>query len=101
MEETLKLILVKLVGMDNKMTGMENKMTTMDTKMSGMESKIKNLNGHVLRIENENGKKLNALFDGYKQSYEKLTEHDKRFDDIESKLEKQDVEIRVIKGGKL
>lgn len=50
-------------------------------------------------IENDIKTDINALYDGYRQVYEKLQEHDRRFDTLESKLEKQDVEIRVIKGG--
>lgn len=72
MEETLKIILDKLNNMDID---------------------IKELKKHVIVIENEHGKKLDALFDGYKQVYEKVTS-------IDSKVEKQDVEIRVIKGAK-
>ena len=36
---------------------------------------------------------IKALYDGYKQTYEKVTF-------LESKLDKQEVEIRVVKGGK-
>lgn len=39
----------------------------------------------IVRIENEHGKKLDALFDGYRQTYEKLQEHDKRFDNVGTK----------------
>ena len=52
----------------------------------------------IARIEYEHGKKIDAALDGYHQVYEKLQEHDQRFDDLENKLQKQDVEIRVIKG---
>lgn len=52
----------------------------------------------IARLEIDHGRKLQAALDGYHQVYEKLQEHDQRFDDIENKLQKQDVEIRVIKG---
>lgn len=86
MEETLKLILDKINNMDSKMDKLE---------------------AHALIIENKLDNNSKALFDGYNQVYEKLQEHDKRFDGLESKIdntnskvEKQEVEIRVIKGGK-
>jgi hypothetical protein len=44
--------------------------------------------------------KHKALFDVYKQTYEKLTALEIKFDEIDKKVEKQDVEIRVIKGVK-
>ena len=41
-----------------------------------------------------------ALYDRYKLTYEKLITLEKKVDEIENKVEKQDVEIRVIKGAK-
>lgn len=57
---------------------------------------IRGLKNDVIRFEN----KLDAVFDGYKQTFEKLTVVEKKVDDISAKVEKQDVEITVIKGGK-
>jgi hypothetical protein len=75
----------------------------------------------IIRIENVHGKKIDALFDGYKQLYEKLEEHDKRFDEhdkrfddhdkrldrIEAKLDKlshkvssHDAKLEVLEGGR-
>ncbi len=61
----------------------------------------------IVRIENEHGKKLDALFDGYKQTYEKLQEHDKRFDDVETKLDNLSIQVnghesklKVLGGGR-
>lgn len=50
----------------------------------------------IIRLENI----VDALFDGYKQTFEKLTVVEKKVDDLSAKVEKQDVEITVIKGGK-
>lgn len=87
-------------------SGMEVKMFELMTKMYSEFSefrketnvKLDALSNNMLRIEQEHGKKINASLDGYHQVYEKLQEHDQRFDDLENKLQKQDVEIRVIKG---
>ena len=57
---------------------------------------IRGLKNDVIRFEN----KLDAVFDGYKQTFEKLTVVEKKVDDISAKVERQDVEITVIKGGK-
>lgn len=50
-------------------------------------------------IENEIRPNLKVLFETQTQILTKLEEHDKRFDSIDKKLERHDVEIRVIKGG--
>ncbi|NLM26704.1 MAG: hypothetical protein GX211_00815 [Clostridiaceae bacterium] len=44
----------------------------------------------IIRIENVHGKKIDALFDGYKQLYEKLEEHDKRFDEHDKRFDEHD-----------
>jgi hypothetical protein len=51
-------------------------------------------------LENDIKSDTKVLYDGYKQTYEKLTIVDEKVDLISSKVEKQDVEIRVIKGAK-
>ncbi|EMS73756.1 hypothetical protein [Ruminiclostridium cellobioparum] len=60
------------------------------------KKEIRGLKNDVIRFEN----KLDAVFDGYKQTFEKLTVVEKKVDDLSAKVEKQDVEITVIKGGK-
>lgn len=54
----------------------------------------------IIRLENIVDTNSKALFDGYKQTFEKLTVVEKKVDDLSAKVEKQDVEITVIKGGK-
>lgn len=51
-------------------------------------------------IEIEIKPDMKAALEGYQMVYEKQQEHDKLLDAINNKLEKQDVEITVIKGGK-
>lgn len=53
-----------------------------DTK-KGLTERIDRVENTVVRIENEHGQKLNALFDGYKQNSDKL-------DRIESEVSKHE-----------
>lgn len=48
---------------------------------------IRSLKNDVLRIENEHGSKLEALFDGYKQQEKILNEHSKQLADVNNKLD--------------
>lgn len=48
-------------------------------------------------IENDINPKINMCLDEIVYVKEKLTEHDTRFDNIDSKIERHDVEINVIK----
>jgi hypothetical protein len=40
--------------------------------LSGINGRLTNVEGIVIRIENDHGQKLGALFDGYKLNSEKL-----------------------------
>lgn len=66
-----------------------------NSKVDSIENEVKKTN---TKIDHEVIPKIDALFDGYKQTFEKLTTLEKKVDKIDKKVEKQDVEIRVIKG---
>ena len=63
-------------------------------KLENGQKKIESL------IENDLKKDISALYDGYQQTYEKIVTVEKKVDDISTKVDKQEVEIKVIKGGK-
>lgn len=50
-----------------------------------------------IRLENKMDENHKALYDGYRLSCEKLEVLEKRVDNIHNNIEKQDVEIKVIK----
>ncbi len=54
----------------------------------------------AVSLENDIKPKIKLIFETETHILSKLEEHDNRFDKIEKKLERHDVEIRVIKGGK-
>ena len=78
------------------MMNMENEklfelMTQMYSELREVKTDVKSLKKTVLNIEQDHGKKLEALFDGYKQNTEQLTR-------IEEEVKKQDeVILRRIK----
>ena len=51
----------------------------------------------IIRLEDKIENKTKVLFDVYTQTYEKLTDIEKKLEYISIKVEKQDIEIRVIK----
>lgn len=82
----------KIDNMDKKIQGIKSEMATKDDLIK-IEQKL-------VTMEDKMDINHKALFDGYKQTYEKLTILEKKVDEIDKKVEKQDVEIRVIKGVK-
>ncbi len=83
---------------------MEDKTFELLTKMygefsgrfDGVENRLKKVES---LIENDVKEDISALYDGYKQTYEEVVNIKKAVNEISSKVEKQDVEIRVVKGG--
>ena len=61
---------------------------------------ITSLKQGMLRIEQNHGRKLEALFDGYKQVYEKLETVEKKVDNLSDKVDRHDIRIQVIEGGR-
>lgn len=70
------------------------------SRFDGVEKDIRGLKNDVVCLENKLDNYSKALFDGYKQTYERLGVVEKKIDDISAKVDKQEVEIKVIKGGK-
>ena len=87
--------------MDDKlfelMTQIYGEVTKLSKKVSAVELEVSAVNKSQVRIENVIVPKVEAALDGYVQVYEKLLEHDKRFDRLEDKIGKHDMEIRVLK----
>lgn len=54
----------------------------------------------IVKIESKMDQNHKALYDGYKLTYEKLGSLEEKVNDIDKKVERQDVEIRVIKSVK-
>ena len=74
------------------MQGMKENIATKDD--------LDKTNQSIARLEHKMDTNHKALYDGYKLTYEKLTTLEKKVDEIDNKVERQDVEIRVIKGVK-
>ena len=55
-----------------KMGDMDSRMTSMETEMADIKADVRFTKETVIKIENDHGQKLNALFDGYKLNSEKL-----------------------------
>lgn len=87
--ELLEIILQKIGDMDSRMAdmdliinGIETSMATKD-EQAEVKADVKFTKETVIKIENDHGQKLNALFDGYKLNSEKL-------DRIESEVSKHE-----------
>lgn len=69
-------------------------------KVENNSKETKTIGNQVTRLEGKLDIDAKALFDGYKQTYEKLGVLETKVDSISQKIEKQDVELKVLQGGK-
>jgi archaellum component FlaC len=87
---------------------MEDKMFELMSKIYGeltefrteTNKRLDSLENDIVRLENKLDTNSKTLFDGYKQTYEKVMDVENAVKDLSTKVEKQEVEIKVIKGGK-
>jgi len=73
----------RLTGVEGRLTGVENKLTKLEIK-----------------VDNEVLGKITNLYDGYTQNTEISNRIETKVDYLTDKVKKQEVEIRVIKGGR-
>lgn len=88
------------IKMDDKMFELLEKMyIEMQEMKQNMATKddLSKVAQSIVRLENKMDENHETLYDGYKLTYEKLTILEKKVDEIDEKVKRQDVEIRVIK----
>ncbi|AUS95115.1 hypothetical protein CDQ84_03575 [Clostridium thermosuccinogenes] len=80
-------------SLENRFEGLEKDFNEFRKETDDRFRKIETI------LESEIKPDIKASLEGYQMVYEMQKEQAKRLDSIEEKLEKQDVEITVIKGG--
>ncbi len=90
----------RFADVDKRFDDIDKRFEDVDKRFVSMDNKIETLSKQVMSLENDLKPKVEAALDGYKLVYEKLTDLSEKVDIINSKVEKQDVEIRVIKSAK-
>ena len=88
-DKTFELLTKMYSDFSKRFDDMGNRLELLETGQKKTDTLIEN------GVKND----IKALYDGYNQTYDKLIEIEKKVDNISVKVEKQDVEIRVIKGG--
>jgi predicted nuclease with TOPRIM domain len=68
-------------------------------KVDNNSKELKKLGNQVTRLEVELKNDIKTLYEGYTSLHEKLNVIENKVDHLTLRVDKQDVEIRVIKGG--
>lgn len=80
----------------------DTKKELQDTRKDLQETKVevKENRKDIIRLENEMSNKISILFDGQKATNDRLDRIEKKLDDLSEKVDKHDIKIQVIEGGK-
>ncbi|MGE5330103.1 MAG: hypothetical protein ACM3KR_11440 [Deltaproteobacteria bacterium] len=82
-----------IAGIKEDIVGIKEDIVGIKEDIVGVKEDVQSLSNKMVLFENEIKEDIRALYDGYKLTYEKVQE-------IDAKIEKQEVEIKVIQGGK-
>lgn len=82
-DKTFELIEKMYVEMKNGFNQVNQRINGIEEDIQDVKSKLSNVEKTVLNIEQDHGKKLQALFDGYKQ-------HSDQLDRVEEKVSKHE-----------
>lgn len=93
-DKTFDLLTKMYSEVTNKIDNLHNEMNEFRTETNDRLTKLE------MCIENEIKPDIKASLEGYNLVYKKLREHDLRLDSIDNKLDRQEIELTVIKGGK-
>ena len=62
----------RMDSMQGDIKGVNKRLDNLENKVDNLETKVQHIDNKVSIIEQEHGKKLTALFDGYTQNAQKL-----------------------------
>ena len=69
-------------------------------KLDSLDRDMRFVKKVVVNVENDHGKKLDALFDGYKANYEMVGQFDPRVTRLEREVERLSVELQFLRQAK-
>ncbi len=84
-------------GVDERFDGVYGRLDKLEQEQSEMASAIKRIDRSVILIENEHGKKIGALFDGYQASLDRDKAIEPRVQYLERTTERHSLEILTLK----
>lgn len=98
LEEKIYELMEKMYG--QMQNGFKELRSEMQNGFRELRGDINRLEEGQVKLENELKEAKSALFDGYKQTYEKLEDLENKVDKLAATVESHDVKIEVIRGVK-
>lgn len=90
--ELLEKMYIEMQGMKQNIKGIEGNIRVIEENMTTKQD--------IVRLENKMDANDKALYDGYKQSIEGISEINKKLDKLTDRVENQEIKLQVLKSVK-
>ncbi len=100
-DKTFDLLTKMYSEFTGRFDNVDKEITGLKRDVSGLKNDVSGLKNDVIRLENKIDTNSKALFDGYSQTYEKLLEVDRKVDRLSDKVERHEVEIKILKAARV
>ncbi|MDR3270346.1 MAG: hypothetical protein LBT32_02370 [Peptococcaceae bacterium] len=90
-------ILSTVENLSTTIGSLSTTVSSLDTKVDNLEQDVQSVKEITLRMEQDHGKKLTALFDGYTANYEIIERYDLRVTKLERAVKKLNFELAYLK----
>ncbi len=98
--ELLEFIAAKVGVLTTQMDSLTTQVNTVTADVSELKESQTRTEKVVLKIENEHGQKLDALFDGYKQNADSIERLENKVDTMSYRLDNQEIKVNVLRSVK-
>ena len=96
-DETFELLTKMYAEFSSFRKSADERFSEISGKVNSLSEEVAVIRKSQVHVEAVLTPKVEAALDGYKQVYEKLLEHDKRFDTLEARLDTHDTQIGTLK----
>ena len=96
-KKDVKVINGRLDGIDGRLDGIDGRLDGIDGRLDGIDGKLSRLE---MKVEHDISNKLDALFEFREEAMQRFDRIETKLDDLSEKVDKHDISIQVIQGGK-
>jgi len=103
-KKDVKVINGRLDGIDGRLDGIDGRLDGIDGRLDGIDGRLDGIDGKLsrleMKVEHDISNKLDALFEFREEAMQRFDRIETKLDDLSEKVDKHDISIQVIQGGK-
>lgn len=90
-------VLEALAQLQGSVSQIQSSVSKLEADVSELKQDVQFVRECTVRIENDYGKKLDSLFDGYLANHEIIARYDSRVSKLERDMERTSIELRYLR----